>query len=66
VLDIHGFVDSEWVGDMDQKISTSGHVFNLFGGEMGWMSKIKYVVALSTTKFEYMTATHSSKESIWL
>jgi hypothetical protein len=33
VLDIHGFVDVEWVGDMDCRISTSGYVFNLFGGE---------------------------------
>jgi hypothetical protein len=32
VLDIHGFVDVDWVGDMDCGISTSGYVFNLFGG----------------------------------
>ena len=32
VLDIHGFVDADWVGDMDQRRSRSGYVFNLFGG----------------------------------
>jgi hypothetical protein len=32
VLDIHGFVDVGWVGDMDRRRSTSGYVFNLFGG----------------------------------
>jgi hypothetical protein len=32
VLDIHGFVDVDWVGDLDRRISTSGYVFNLFGG----------------------------------
>eukprot|EP00253_Pinus_taeda_P011958 PITA_11958 len=31
VLDIHDFVDVDWVGDLDQRISTSGYVFNLFG-----------------------------------
>eukprot|EP00253_Pinus_taeda_P007073 PITA_07073 len=41
VLDIHGFVDVEWVGDLDQRISTSGYVFNIFGGAMSWMSKIQ-------------------------
>eukprot|EP00253_Pinus_taeda_P021617 PITA_21617 len=32
VLDIRGFVDADSVGDMDQRRSTSGYVFNLFGG----------------------------------
>ena len=32
VLDIHGFVDVDWAGDLDRSKSTSGYVFNLFGG----------------------------------
>eukprot|EP00253_Pinus_taeda_P026805 PITA_26805 len=39
VLDIRGFVDADWVGDLDQRRSTSGYVFNLFGGAVSWMSK---------------------------
>jgi hypothetical protein len=39
VLDIHGFVDVDWARDMDRRRSTSGYVFNLFGGEISWMSK---------------------------
>jgi phosphoribosyl-AMP cyclohydrolase len=66
VLDIHGFVDADWVGDMDCRRSTSGYVFNLFGGAISWMRKIQSVVALSTTKFEYMATTHARKEAIWL
>jgi hypothetical protein len=49
VVDIHGFVDADWVGDLDHRRSTSGYVFNLFGGEINWMRKIQVVVALSTT-----------------
>ena len=30
VLDIHGFVDAHWAGDLDQRRSTSWYVFNLF------------------------------------
>jgi hypothetical protein len=41
-------------------------VFNLFGGEISWMRKRQDVVALSTTKVEYMVTTHASKEAIWL
>eukprot|EP00253_Pinus_taeda_P002974 PITA_02974 len=66
VLDIHGFFDAEWVGDLDQRRSTSGYVFNLFGGAFNWMSKKQSIVALSTTGAEYMTATHASKEVVWL
>jgi hypothetical protein len=66
VLDIHGFVDAYWDGDLDHRRSTSGYVFNLFGGEISWMRKRQAIVALSTTKVEYMATTHASKEAIWL
>jgi hypothetical protein len=49
VLDIHGFVDADWVGDIDCRRSTSGYVFKLFGGAISWMSKRQAVVALPTT-----------------
>jgi hypothetical protein len=49
MVDIHGFLDGYWVGDLDCRISTSGYVFNLFGGAISWMRKIQVVVALSTT-----------------
>ena len=39
VLDVHGFVDADWAGDLDQRRSTSGYVFSLFGGAISWMSK---------------------------
>jgi hypothetical protein len=35
VLDIHGFVDADWAGDLDRRRSTSGYAFNLFGGVVG-------------------------------
>lgn len=47
VLDICGFVDADWARELDQRIYTSGYVFNLFGGAISWMSKKQYVVALS-------------------
>ena len=62
VLNVHGFVDANWAGDMDQRKSTSGYVFSLFGGAISWMSRKQAVVALSTTEVEYMTDTHASKE----
>jgi hypothetical protein len=66
VVDMHGFVDADLAGDMDRRISTSGYVFNLFGGTIIWMSKRQAVVALSTTEAKYMATPHASKEAIWL
>jgi hypothetical protein len=66
VLDIHGFADANLALDLDRRRSTSGYVFNLFGGAISWMSKRQAVVALSTTKFEYTAATHASQEAVWL
>eukprot|EP00253_Pinus_taeda_P024883 PITA_24883 len=57
---------SDWAGDLDQRRSTSGYVFNLFGGAVSWMSKKQSVVALSTTEAEYMADTDASKEGFWL
>ena len=39
MLDVHGFVDHDWVRDLDHKRSTCGYVFNLVGGAISWMSK---------------------------
>jgi phosphoribosyl-AMP cyclohydrolase len=66
VLDIHGFVDADWARDLDHRRSTSGYVFNLFGGAISWMRKRQVVVALSTTEVEYMATTHARKEAVWL
>ena len=57
VLDIHGFVDVNWAGDLDNRTSTSGYVFNLFGAAVSWMTKKQYLVALST----YRGRIHGSK-----
>ena len=49
VLDVYGFIDANWDGDLYHRIYTSGYVFNLFGGAISWMRKKWVVVPLSTT-----------------
>ena len=38
-VDVQGFVDADWEGDLNCRRSTSAYVFNLFGGAVSWMSK---------------------------
>ena len=37
VLDLCGFIDVDWAGDLDQRRSTSGYVFSILGGAINWM-----------------------------
>ena len=39
IVDVHIFVDADWARDLDCRIPTSGYVFNLFGGDINWVSK---------------------------
>jgi hypothetical protein len=63
---LQGYVDSDPAGDKDSRRSTTGHAFTIGGTTISWISKLQKVVALSTTKAEYVAATEASKEMIWL
>eukprot|EP00253_Pinus_taeda_P033813 PITA_33813 len=56
----------DFAGDLDKRRSTSGYVFTLAGGAISWMSKLQNIVALSTTEAEYIAASHSCKDAVWL
>jgi hypothetical protein len=52
---------------MDHKRYTSGYyVFNLFGGAICWMIKIRARTTLSNIEVEYMTSTYERNETLWL
>ena len=54
------------VSDKDSRRSTKRYVFTIGGITVSWISKLQKVVALSTTKAEYVSAIEASKEMIWL
>ena len=61
-----GYCDSDYVGDLDKRRSTSGYVFTITNAPVSWKSTLQSTVALSTTEAEYMTITEADKEAIWL
>ena len=65
-ISLQGYVDVDMAGDRDNKRSTTGYVFTVGGTAVSWVSKLQSVVALSTTKAEYVDAIEASKEMIWL
>lgn len=37
-MEVRGFVDADWGGDLDNRKSTSGYIFKFYGGAISWMS----------------------------
>ena len=63
---VHGFIDSDWDGEIDDRRSTSGYVFILFGGVVIWMRRKHSVISLSSIEAKYIATTHASEEAVWL
>lgn len=62
----HGFSDTDWSGDCDTSRSTSGFVFITARGAIGWGSKRQSLVALSSTKSEYIGLCCARQHLAWL
>ena len=63
---LKGYVDADWVGDLNGRKSTSGYLFTFVEGAVSWQSRLQKCVALSTIEAEYITAYEASKEMLWL
>jgi hypothetical protein len=64
-IQFHGFCDSDWGADVDDRRSVTGYVFMLGGGAVSWQSKKQPTVALSSVEAEYMAATQATREAMW-
>ena len=59
-----GYVNFDYVGDLDSRKSMTNYVFRFTGGPICWKSTLQYVVALSTIEVEYMAMTEVGKEVV--
>jgi len=65
-VELVGYTDSDWAGDIEKRKSTSGYVFHLGTGIFSWSSKKQQVVALSTAEAEYIAAGSTATQAVWL
>jgi hypothetical protein len=63
---LHGYSDSDWVGSVTDRKSTSGCCFSLGSGMISWFSRKQTSVALSTIEAEYMATCLACTEVVWL
>lgn len=60
------YSDSDYAGDLDDRKSTSGYVFNVNSAAVAWSSKKQPVVSLSTTEAEFIAAAACACQSVWM
>ena len=65
-LDFHGYSNAGWSQDPDNSRSTSGFLFMSNHGAISWSSKQQSMVALSTTKSEYIGISNAGQHLTWL
>ncbi|XP_059310206.1 uncharacterized mitochondrial protein AtMg00810-like [Lycium ferocissimum] len=61
-----GFTESDWVGSVDDRKSTSSNIFSLRLGAITWSSKKQVTTTLSSYKAEYIPTTSVACQCIWL
>jgi hypothetical protein len=61
-----GYVDADYAGDIDMRASTTGFLFQVYGGTVVWGSKKQSATANSTVEAEFRAASHAVKEATWL
>ena len=65
-LKVTGYTDASFQTDRDNCRSQSGWVFLVNGGAVTWKSSKQETVADSTCESEYIAASESAKEAMWM
>jgi hypothetical protein len=56
-LQVHGYTNVDWAGNVSDRKSTNGFMFSFGSGVVNWSNRKQPTVALSSTKAKYISAT---------
>ena len=65
-LEIEGYSDSDFAGDVDDRKSTSGYIFTLAKGAISWKSSKQSVTVSYTMYAEFVACYEASGQVTWL
>lgn len=61
-----GYSDADWGGDHNDRKSTSGYVFEVFGNVVSWSSRKQATISQSSTEAEYIALAQAINEATWI
>lgn len=61
-----GYSDADWGGDHNDRKSTSGYVFKVFGNVVSWSSRKQSTISQSSTEAEYVALAQAVNEAKWI
>lgn len=65
-LTIEAYTNADWEGSVDDSKRTSGSTFYLGGCIISWLRKKQYSILLSIAEVEYIAATDSCTQVLWM
>lgn len=65
-IQLHGWIDFDWVCNIDSRRSTIDYLFTWGVGSISWSSKKQPLMAFSFTEAEYRVACYGTCEAVWL
>lgn len=65
-VQLQGFTDSDFGGDLDKQRSTTRYVFMFVGASISWVSRLQHFFALSSTEAKYIALSEGVREMLWL
>ena len=63
---LEGYVDADWGSCIQDRKSTSGYIFYVYGCPVSWCSKKQQTVATSSSEAEYVAVSAATSEGLWL
>jgi len=61
-----GFVDADFANGINDRKSTSGYLFQIYGSSVCWSTRKQSTVAISSTEAEYLALASAIQEAMWL
>jgi hypothetical protein len=65
-LEVIDYSDSDFVGCVDSRKSTSGYTFMMAGGAISWRSAKQTLIATSTMEAEFVSCFEATLHGVWL